>query len=360
MEKLSVVVPVYNAYPYLRQCLESIINETYKNLEIIIVNDASPYIEDDEICKEYASKDERIIYIKHDINKFQGGARNTGIKAATGKYITFIDSDDYLGDLDTYTECIKYFEIDVDILFFKYSRLEVSKQINYDLCYKENYSKKYQLGVDINIDINNTDVIAWNKIFDKEKLKNNLYFLENTKFEDIEFWYRMVVCEKPIVYGVDKVYYIYRNNSESVTNNMVKSMEDFIVILNTMLSLYNKYKTDKARILFLKYLHVFEHIVKNYKNIDDERYSRLVREMVLIIKGIQLTENEFIQYLGFHFYENLFYDKYIYNMYKETEKKINKKIYKYIFIQDNLILYKIKKEIKRIIKQIGGIFKWKN
>ena len=102
MEKLSVIVPVYNVYPYLRECLDSIINQSYKNLEIIIVNDASPYIEDDEICKEYASKDERIIYIKHEENKKQGGARNTGIKAATGKYITFVDSDYYLNDMIAY------------------------------------------------------------------------------------------------------------------------------------------------------------------------------------------------------------------------------------------------------------------
>ena len=73
MEKLSVVVPVYNVYPYLRECLNSIINQTYKNLEIIIVNDASPYKEDDEICREYASKDERIKYIVHEENKEIGG-----------------------------------------------------------------------------------------------------------------------------------------------------------------------------------------------------------------------------------------------------------------------------------------------
>ncbi len=77
MEKLSVVVPVYNVYPYLRECLNSIINQTYKNLEIIIVNDASPYKEDDEICREYASKDERIKYIVHEENKEIGaGAKH--------------------------------------------------------------------------------------------------------------------------------------------------------------------------------------------------------------------------------------------------------------------------------------------
>lgn len=106
MDKLSIVIPVYNTYPYLRECLDSIITQTYKNLEIIIVNDASPYEEDDAICREYSEKDERIVYIKHTENKYQGGARNTGINVATGKYITFIDSDDFLLDNNIYMKII--------------------------------------------------------------------------------------------------------------------------------------------------------------------------------------------------------------------------------------------------------------
>ena len=93
MQKLSIVIPVYNTAIYLKECLESIINQTYSEIEIICVDDCSPD-NSAEIIKEYAAKDSRIKYIKHTENKFQGGARNTGINAAEGSYITFVDSDE--------------------------------------------------------------------------------------------------------------------------------------------------------------------------------------------------------------------------------------------------------------------------
>ena len=91
--ELSVIVPVYNVAPYLRKCLDSILNQTFKDMEIIIVSDGPE--EDNKICAEYAAKDSRIIFIK-DIGKGLGGARNAGIDIARGKYIAFVDSDDWL------------------------------------------------------------------------------------------------------------------------------------------------------------------------------------------------------------------------------------------------------------------------
>lgn len=109
MQKLSIVIPVYNTAIYLKECLESIINQTYSEIEIICVDDCSPD-NSAEIIKEYAAKDSRIKYIKHTENKFQGGARNTGINAAEGSYITFVDSDDYMADKSCYENIIKKIE----------------------------------------------------------------------------------------------------------------------------------------------------------------------------------------------------------------------------------------------------------
>ena len=109
MHKLSIVIPVYNTAVYLKECLDSIINQTYSNIEIICVDDCSPD-NSAEIIKEYAAKDNRIKYIKHSENKKQGAARNTGIDAASGKYITFIDSDDYLSYKYVYEKCISLME----------------------------------------------------------------------------------------------------------------------------------------------------------------------------------------------------------------------------------------------------------
>lgn len=93
-EKVSVIVPVYNVEKYLRRCLDSIINQTYQNLEIILVDDGSPD-KCGAICDEYAEKDDRIVVI-HKPNGGVSSARNVAIKESTGKYIVFIDSDDFV------------------------------------------------------------------------------------------------------------------------------------------------------------------------------------------------------------------------------------------------------------------------
>ena len=94
MSKISVIVPVYNVEQYLPQCLDSIINQTYKNLEIICVDDGSPD-NSGKILDEYAKKDKRIKVI-HQENQGVSVARNTGLDNATGKYIGFVDPDDWI------------------------------------------------------------------------------------------------------------------------------------------------------------------------------------------------------------------------------------------------------------------------
>ena len=91
---VSIIVPVYNVEKYLRKCLDSIVNQTYKNIEVICVDDGSPDNSID-ILREYRAKDDRVTIIRQK-NKGLSGARNTGIKNATGKYIMFIDSDDWV------------------------------------------------------------------------------------------------------------------------------------------------------------------------------------------------------------------------------------------------------------------------
>ena len=92
-EKVSVIVPVFNVEKYLRQCLDSILQQTYQNLEIIIINDGSTD-GSDAICREYAGKDSRISYFAKE-NTGISDTRNVGIRQATGEYVTFVDSDDW-------------------------------------------------------------------------------------------------------------------------------------------------------------------------------------------------------------------------------------------------------------------------
>ena len=102
MPLISVIVPVYKVEPYIHRCVDSILEQTYQNLEIILVDDGSP---DNcpAICDEYAAKDKRVKVI-HKPNGGPSDARNVGMAAATGEYLSFVDSDDWLGN--THFECM--------------------------------------------------------------------------------------------------------------------------------------------------------------------------------------------------------------------------------------------------------------
>ena len=117
--KISVIIPVYNVEKYLRECLDSVVNQTMRDIEIICVNDGSTDNSLD-ILKEYATKDDRIIVI-NQTNGFVGSARNNGLKIARGEYIQFVDSDDYL-ELNACETAYKYallYNVDVVVWGYK-------------------------------------------------------------------------------------------------------------------------------------------------------------------------------------------------------------------------------------------------
>lgn len=127
-EKISVIIPCYNAEKYLAKCLDSVVNQTYKNLEIICVNDGST---DNtlKILENYASKDDRMVIINQN-NSGLSGARNSGIKKVTGKYTIFVDSDDWIG-LDTCKIALsKCCENNVDLVIWNYVKEYGNKSIN--------------------------------------------------------------------------------------------------------------------------------------------------------------------------------------------------------------------------------------
>ena len=117
-ETVSIIVPIYNTEQYLKKCIDSLINQTYKNLEILLINDGSTD-NSDSICNEYVKKDNRIKYYKKE-NTGVSDTRNYGIKEAKGSYLTFVDSDDWL-DLTTIENCMKVMiDKQVEILKFSY------------------------------------------------------------------------------------------------------------------------------------------------------------------------------------------------------------------------------------------------
>lgn len=183
---LSVIVPIYKAEVYLDRCINSIIHQTLSDLELILIDDGSP---DNcgEICDNYSQNDNRIKVI-HKSNGGISAARNAGLEIATGKYITFVDSDDYLGDLSTYKENIDILLCNIDIEVLQYptylikeNRCSLLYGLNIDCDLKEDdVFKEWYRGVDI------INYCVWNKIYKKETIAQ-LRFPETEIFEDIHF-----------------------------------------------------------------------------------------------------------------------------------------------------------------------------
>ena len=146
-EKITVIVPVYNVENYLNKCLDSLINQTYKNLEIIVINDGSTD-NSGKICQEYAQKDNRIIYIEKE-NGGQPEARNMGLDRMTGSYVTFVDSDDWV-ELD-YVEVLynKLIEYQADIAVGNYYSYNEQEGIFYFHIFGNSYYEKVYDNVSI-------------------------------------------------------------------------------------------------------------------------------------------------------------------------------------------------------------------
>ena len=196
--KFSVIVPIYNSEKYLKKCLDSLVNQTFKNIEIILVNDGSTDNSED-IIKQYL-KDKRIIYLKKE-NGGQASARNLGLSKAKGDYISFIDSDDYV-DLDMFeklNECT--FDNDIILSDYYYTK---ENQDNYVKLFNGN------AGNIINTDYWKFDTCPWNKFYKKSFLiENNFSFPEGIMYEDyasiptlIKYNPKLYYCNKAFVHYV--------------------------------------------------------------------------------------------------------------------------------------------------------------
>ncbi len=222
MPLLSIIVPVYNVEKYLRECLDSLVNQTLKDIEIIVVNDASPDNSED-IILEYMAQDSRIVYIKHEENKCLGTARNTGMKAARGQYIAFVDSDDYV-DKHLYAAVIKAFEkTKTDVVIFptyvfnKQGYLDIGMPITpARICSLP--AEKYALDLGF--------ATAWNKAYRREDLeKYEIYFPENTYWEDTPFWVQYCFAVQPKAISLSQFGpgYWYRQHEESINGMRPKT-----------------------------------------------------------------------------------------------------------------------------------------
>ena len=240
MAKISVIIPVYNVEKYLRQCLDSVINQTLKDIEIICVNDGST---DGSlnILQEYANKDKRIKVISQE-NKGLSGARNVGIKSAKGEYIGFIDSDDWI-DKTFYENLYKAGKSNkADIVAGNIIKEKgtCSRRItNYHIPYRSNnVDEKFRL-----LKIPKFNYV-WNKIYNREQLiKSNILFEENIKYEDVEFTHKVAFYLNRVVIQ-PKSNYHYRINQNGICQNSSSSSYDYKNAFNKSLQFILKHKIN--------------------------------------------------------------------------------------------------------------------
>lgn len=259
MPRISVIVPVYNVEEYLERCLTSIVKQTYKDLEIICINDGST---DNslEILKAFAQKDVRIIIIDQP-NQGLSSARNIGISRATGEYISFIDSDDYI-DENTYTTITNQLSNDIDMVSFGttiFGEAFTEKRRGDEKYYRIKFSgvQKAKLS-----NMLKTNVAVWNKLFKTNIIrKYNILFPEKRHYEDFDFYCKYYACCSKILYIKDKLYNYYRR-PDSIMGKTFKQNSnkvlDHLLVFNDIFEFYKKNNLINRKALENIFLYCFD------------------------------------------------------------------------------------------------------
>ena len=233
--KISVIIPVYNVEKYLEECLNSVVNQTLKEIEIICVNDGSTD-SSTEIIDRYANKYKNIKVINQK-NAGLSAARNSGYKMSKGKYIYFLDSDDYLKDLNVLSIILKECEKEeLDIALF--GACVSSENDNFGTEYNIDYSKYLGSNVMSGRDIFNTLIenncyihTVWLRVFKREFLESlNISFYEGIIYEDILY---SVICDisaKRVKY-IGELFYTYRIRKNSIMTRGIseKSIDGYYI-----------------------------------------------------------------------------------------------------------------------------------
>ena len=206
---ISIIVPVYKVEPYLDKCISSIVNQTYTNLEIILVDDGSPD-RCPQMCDAWAEKDSRIKVI-HQKNQGSGTARNIGLDAAKGEFIAFVDSDDYLAP-DIYMHLSTLLKQGADIAECDYVAVTDDNAVfgqEHEICF---YTAQEAMEEHIYDRIFRQ--LVWNKLYRRELIEN-VRFPNEKKIDDEFFTYQVLGNAKTLIHS-SKVCYAYRQQMNSI------------------------------------------------------------------------------------------------------------------------------------------------
>lgn len=265
-ELISVIIPIYKVEKYLKKCVDSIIDQSYTNLEIILVDDGSP---DDcgKICDQYAEKDSRIKVI-HKENGGVSQARNIGIDNTNGKYVVFIDADDYIKNnyiQKLYEQCV-FYKSDIGICG-KYLVQEdgtivdksksIKKVMNKEEALKELLDEKYIF------------TTLWDKMYKKEVLKK-CKFDENKKIgEDFDYLYQAILNSDTISINTEDILYYYVKREGSAMNSRfdINEWKNEIKLCEKIIDDTKKY-----------FPAIYEFAIKRYTRISIDTINKAISE----------------------------------------------------------------------------------
>lgn len=263
---ISVIIPVYNVEKYLKRCMDSVLKQTYSNIEIIIVDDGSKDTSG-SLCDEYGKKDSRIT-VFHKENGGLSSARNFGLERVSGNYVCFIDSDDFIHENYISFMYDKIIKNDADICYCKSTKFTDDAQIKNEIenektvvIEKEEAIKQLLLNDGI---IKNYIPLA----LYKKTLFDNIRFPEGSNFEDIATTYKILDASKKIIVNNKTLYYYFINN-DGITQKMKKQdIVDRFNNMNEREKFINQYYPNLQKVsdkyMFRIYLVILKDLIKNY------------------------------------------------------------------------------------------------
>ena len=323
---VSIIIPVYATEDYLDRCLESACMQTETNIEIIVIDDASP---DGSwsIIKKYAQKDSRIIPIRHTVNRHLGGARNTGIDTAKGNWILFLDSDDYI-DQDSIRILLNQINKypNVELIHYKLSH------VNYEGKVIESNDLKKNSTVIIkdifphycNLQYPNVYHSACLNIWKRDfLLRNKLRFPENTSMEDFAIFLQWIYrIQSPILYIPHKLYY-YQERPDSIIGRFSQQAESMIKVINMLHSWSENLDKESWELARYRIIHEIRHwlSVINYEDIIQFLQSIPIDYSLKIIQQFQIEYRK-ISHDQWYLFGQLTYSQRIWFVGKTVSRKL--------------------------------------
>ncbi len=244
--KVSIIVPVYNCEKFISKCLDSILHQTYSNIEIVIVNDGSTD-QSEEILQKYKEQDERVSCYYQD-NSGPSEARNYGIMKSTGEYLAFIDSDDSIDAY--YIEYLinKMLTTGADLVCCGYKDISVYGILN---CTDFNFDKSDSMHYFINLVCNGTGGVLWSKMFKKEIISKHNIKMDKDIFmsEDLIFVLQYAVHCQSFAAINNYLYYYNRLNQNSISSNFsIDYVDNNITVCKHIENIFNTVDIDKNKI----------------------------------------------------------------------------------------------------------------